>query len=292
MSSALVLCRFLHFTMVLMLFGACVFRPLLLGREPLTEALATLDRRLGRITRLLASLALASGVCWLLLITASMAGSWQAAFDLPTLQLVLSNTFFGQVWSWHLLLDLLLLVCLITPSGRSFALRLALSSLLLATLAPVGHGAMLDGLNGQLLILNQVIHLACVGAWLGGLMLLVMILLQPAAYPLSLILQRFSGIGYGLVAGLLVTGLINVRMLTGAFWPTPLLAGFALVLLIKVLLVGGMLGLALFNRLGANDCVQRLSTLRTSVMIEWLLGIAAVAAVSLLGTMPPMVVGG
>jgi copper resistance protein D len=291
MSSALVLCRFLHFTAVLMLFGACVFRPLLLGREPLTEALATLDRRLGRITRLLALLALASAVCWLLLITASMAGSWQAAIDLPTVQLVLSNTFFGQVWSWHLLLNLLLLVCLITPPGRTFALRLTLSGLLLATLAPVGHGAMLDGLNGQLLILNQVIHLLCVGAWIGGLMLLVMILLQPAAYPLSLILQKFSGIGYGLVAGLLVTGLINVRVLTGAFWPTPLLSGFALILLIKVLLVGGMLGLALFNRLGAKDCAQRLSTLRTSVMIEWLLGIAAVAAVSLLGTMPPMVTG-
>jgi putative copper resistance protein D len=291
MSSALVLCRFLHFTVVLILFGACVFRPLLLRREPMTEGLAVLDRRLASLMKLLASLALAGGVCWLLLITASMAGSWQAAFDLPTVQLVLSNTFFGQVWSWHLLFNLLLVVCLITPPYRSFPLRLALSGLLLATLAPVGHGAMLDGLNGQLLILNQVIHLACVGAWLGGLMLLVMILLQPAAYPLSLILQRFSGIGYGLVAGLLVTGLINVRVLTGAFWPTPLLSGFALILLIKVLLVGGMLGLALFNRLGAKDGALRLSTLRTSVMIEWLLGIAAVAAVSLLGTMPPMVTG-
>lgn len=288
MSSALVLCRFLHFVMVLMLFGACVFRPLLLGREPLTDALATLDRRLAGVMKLFASLALASGVCWLLLITASMAGAWQMAFDLPTVGLVLSNTFFGQVWSWHLLLSLLLLVCLFTPLSTSFPLRLALSSLLLATLAPVGHGAMLDGLNGQLLILNQVIHLTCVGAWLGGLMLLVLILLQPTRYPLGLILLRFSGIGYGLVAGLLVTGLINVRVLTGAFWPTPLLSGFALILLIKATLVSGMLALALFNRLRINDCGQRLPTLRISVMIECLLGVAAVAAVSLLGTMPPM----
>src|SRR5207253_2038172 len=109
MSSALVLCRFLHFAAVLMLFGACVFRPLLLRREPLSDSLGVLDRRLAGITKLLASLALASGVCWLLLITGSMAGSTQAAFDLPTLQVVLSNTFFGQVWSWHLLLNLLLL---------------------------------------------------------------------------------------------------------------------------------------------------------------------------------------
>ncbi|WP_223570643.1 copper homeostasis membrane protein CopD [Pseudomonas sp. BF-R-26] len=284
MTDALVLCRFLHFTVVLMLFGAWVFRPLLLGRETVW-----LDPSLARVTRWLAAIALISGVGWLLLITASMAGSADAAFDPATLGLVLSNTFFGQVWRWHLLLNLLLMALLLTPWRSSTPWRISLSSLLLATLAPVGHGAMLDGLQGQLLILNQIIHLACVGAWLGGLMLLVMILRQPANHPLSAILQRFSGIGYALVAGLVMTGLINVRVLTGMFWPTPLLSGFALILLIKVVLVIGMLGLALFNWLRVKDCQQRLGQLRASVMLEWLLGIGAVAAVSLLGTMPPMI---
>lgn len=284
MTDALVLCRFLHFTVVLMLFGAWVFRPLLLGRET-----AWLDPSLARVTRWLTAVALISGVGWLLLITASMAGAPDAAFDPATLRLVLSNTFFGQVWRWHLLLNLLLMALLLTPWRSNVPWRISLSSLLLATLAPVGHGAMLDGLQGQLLILNQIIHLACVGAWLGGLMLLVMILRQPATHSLSAILQRFSGIGYALVAGLVMTGLINVRVLTGVFWPTPLLSGFALILLIKVVLVIGMLGLALFNRLRVKDCQQRPDLLRASVVLEWLLGIGAVAAVSLLGTMPPMI---
>ena len=284
MTDALVLCRFLHFTVVLMLFGAWVFRPLLLGRETVL-----LDPSLPRVTLWLTAIALISGVGWLLLITASMAGSADAAFDPATLGLVLSNTFFGQVWRWHLLLNLLLLALLLMPWRSSSLWRISLSSLLLATLAPVGHGAMLDGLQGQLLILNQIIHLACVGAWLGGLMLLVMILRQPATHSLSAILQRFSGIGYALVAGLVMTGLINVRVLTGVFWPTPLLSGFALILLIKVVLVIGMLGLALFNRRRVKDCQQHLGQLRTSVVLEWLLGIGAVAAVSLLGTMPPMI---
>jgi putative copper resistance protein D len=285
MTEALVLCRFLHFTVVLMLFGAWVFRPLLLGRET-----KWLDPALARVTRWLSVVALLSGVGWLLLITASMASSPQAAFDPATLGLVLSNTFFGQVWRWHLLLNLLLMAVLLTPWRSSVALRVGLSSLLLATLAPVGHGAMLDGLQGQLLILNQIVHLTCVGAWLGGLMLLVMILRQPDDHPLSAILQRFSGIGYALVAGLVMTGLINVRVLTGVFWPTPLLSGFALILLIKVVLVIAMLGLALFNRLRVKDCQQRPGLLRTSVMLEWILGIGAVAAVSLLGTLPPMTI--
>lgn len=281
MATLLVLCRFLHFMVVLLMFGACVFRPWLLGTSPRPA----LDRQLSHITTLLAWLALGSGVSWLLLISASMAGSELAALDLATVQLVLGKTFFGKVWSLHLLLNGLLVLSLLTPWHH---VRLLLSALLLATLAPVGHGAMLSGLSGQLLILNQMVHLLCVGAWLGGLLLLVLILRQAALYPLEKILQRFSGVGYLLVAGLLVTGLINIRVLTGQFWPTPLFSGFALILLIKVLLVAGMLGLALLNRLRINNCQQRVGQLQASVKLEWLLGVAAVAAVSLLGTLPPM----
>lgn len=285
MASALVLCRFLHFTVVLMLFGAWVYKPRLLGRD------TTLDRTLTRISRWLAALALVSGVCWLLLITASMAGAWDAALEPSTLRLVLGSTFFGQVWSWHLLFNGLLLALLLTPLRTHLPLRLALGASLLATLAPVGHGAILDGVEGRWLMLNQLVHLACVGIWLGGLMLLVMILRRPAGHDIRALLQRFSGVGYIVVAGLLITGLINVRVLTGAFWPTPLLSGFALILLIKITLIAAMLGLALFNRLRIKDCEQRLSALRKSVIAEWLLGIGAVAAVSLLGTMPPMIAG-
>ncbi len=276
------LCRFLHFTVVLMLFGAWLFRPLLLKGEALE-----LDRHLTRLARWLAAVALISGIAWALLITASMAGSAAAAFDPDTIALVLGNTFFGQVWRWHLLINAVLLALLFTPWRSSMPLRLGLSGLLLATLAPVGHGAMLDGLSGQLLILNQIVHLTCVAAWLGGLLLLVMILRQPSE--LRGVLQRFSGVGYWLVAGLLITGLINVRVLTGQWWPTPLFSGFALILLIKAMIVLGMLGLALFNRLRMEDCEQRIGTLKRSVMLEWLLGIGAVAAVSLLGTLPPMI---
>ena len=281
MATLLVLCRFLHFMAVLLMFGACVLRPLLLGRKPQP----TLDRRLARLTGVLAWLALGTGVVWLLLVSAAMAGGELLALDLATVQLVLGKTFFGQVWSAHLLLNGLLVLGLLTPWSR---LRLPLTVLLLATLAPVGHGAMLSGLNGQLLILNQVVHLLCVGAWLGGLLLLVLILRQAQRTDLEEVLRRFSGVGYGLVAGLLVSGLINVRVLTGQLWPTPLFSGFALILLIKVLLVAGMLGLALLNRLRIKGCQQRPGQLQASVLLEWLLGAAAVAAVSLLGTLPPM----
>ncbi|MGY2291162.1 copper homeostasis membrane protein CopD [Pseudomonas sp. SDO528_S397] len=282
MATLLVACRFVHFITVLLMFGARVFRPWLLGNTPQP----VLDLPLQRVTQGLAWLALVSGVAWLMLISASMADTGLFELQLPTVQLVLGKTFFGQVWTWHLLLNALLVVLLMTPWQ---ALRLPLITLLLATLAPVGHGAMLNGLSGQLLILNQAVHLVCVGAWLGGLLLLALILCQPGRFALEPVLRRFSGAGYVLVAGLLVTGLINVRVLTGQLWPTPLFSGFALILLIKVLLVFGMLALALLNRLRIANCEQRHGALKASVIAEWLLGVSAVAAVSLLGTLPPMV---
>ncbi|MDP9529467.1 copper homeostasis membrane protein CopD [Pseudomonas protegens] len=288
MATWLVLCRFVHFAVVLTLVGAWVFRPLLLGRDAAQNGHGVVHRQLARLSRWLALIGLCSGLCWLLLISASMAGSWPAALDPATVGLVLGKTFFGQVWSWHLQLNLLLLGLLLTPLGRRLPLQLGLGALLLATLAPVGHGAMLDGLAGQMLILNQVVHLSCVGIWLGGLLVLLLVLRQPPQASVEPLLRRFSGVGYGLVAGLLASGLINVRVLTGQWWPTPLFSGFALILLIKVLLVAGMLALALFNRLRIRGCDQRLASLRNSVQLEWLLGVAAVAAVSLLGTLPPM----
>lgn len=280
MFSAMVVCRFVHFSAVLLLFGGWVFRPLLQG------TLSGPRQQVQGAYRGLAWLALFSGLAWLLLTTFSMAGSWADTLDLATLKLVLGSTFFGQVWTAHLLFNGLLLIALYTTAR--FGLIAVVSFLLLATLAPVGHGAMLDGWQGQLLILNQMIHLLCVGAWVGGLPVLWWVLTRPAGVAVDAVLRRFSNIGFVLVAGIILTGLINTRVLTGALWPTPLFQGFALILLIKVVLVGLMLLLALFNLLMSR--AGHFAVLRRSVAIEWLLGVSAVAAVSLLGTLPPLVV--
>ena len=278
----MVICRFVHFCAVLLMFGGCAFRPLLLGAWPA----GGIDRALRTVNRGLAWVALGSGLVWLLLITHSMAGSWPETLDPATLWLVLGSTFFGQVWTWHLLFSVLLLIALYTQSR--FYVTWLLSFVLLATLAPVGHGAMLDGWRGQLLMLNQLIHLVCVAAWVGGLMGLLLILVRPPGQAVAVVLRRFSNLGFGLVAGIILTGLINTRVLTGALWPTPLFEGFALILLIKVTLVGLMLVLALFNLVMSR--LGHFVLLRSSVAFEWLFGLAAVAAVSLLGTMPPLVV--
>ncbi|WP_341519799.1 copper homeostasis membrane protein CopD [Pseudomonas sp. G.S.17] len=287
MATALILCRFVHFSVVLALFGLYLSRDVIFRSSLAAAHLTVLDRQLRCAMQWLATLGLISAVVWLSLTAASMAGSWRDAVDSQTLLLILSNTFFGKVWVWHLALGVLMTV-LLARSTCFPGLRLIVSALLLATLAPVGHGAMFSGTFGQLLILNQMLHLGAVAAWLGALCLLLALVVRPGALDMRALLLRFSGIGYGLVALIIVTGLINVRVLSGAPWPIPAFSGFGLILAIKVGLVLCMLLLAALNRMMLRGGEVRLGRLRISIALECAFGFAAVAAVSLLGTLPPM----
>ncbi len=288
MHEALILCRFVHFGTVLLLFGISVLHPTLLRSSLEALGKSPLALRVDHCKVWLAAVALLSALVWLMLTGASMAGEWRDAVDLDTLTLVLGNTFFGHVWSLHLVCNLLVLIATVKAQHFSRVLQTALIGLLLFTLAPVGHGAMFDGVRGQLLILNQIIHLCGVGTWLGGLLMLTMVLATPQGIDRRQALLRFSGIGYVLVATIVVTGLINVRALSGAFWPEPAFSGFGLVLAIKAGLVLAMLMLAAVNRTMAHANTPNFAALKTSVLFECLFGAAALAAVSLLGTLPPM----
>ncbi len=285
MHEGLILCRFIHFGAVLLLFGVSGFRRLLFSRHLQPFEASPAATRLSRLTGWLAAIALASAVAWLMLTAAYLSSDWSSAIDPSTVGLVLGNTWFGHVWVVHLLLNAL--VVILNRRVRPSAL-LALNALLLITLAPVGHGAMFDGLKGQLLILNQMLHLLGVGTWLGGLLMLVLLLRAAHGVDLAVVLRRFSGIGYALVAVIIATGLINVRALSGGIWPEPAFAGFGLVLAVKVTMVVGMLLLAALNRQLARAVDLPMARLRLSVLLEGLFGAGALAAVSLLGTLPPM----
>ncbi|HEX8593035.1 MAG TPA: copper homeostasis membrane protein CopD [Pseudomonas sp.] len=284
MWTALILCRFVHFSMVLVLFGLCLCRDVIF-RKSLSQAGFLLQRR----TMLwLVAVALVSAVAWLMLTAASMDGSWHAAVDRRTLLLIMGSTFFGKVWALHLALCGLMVLVLARPLASAPFLRLMISALLLATLAPVGHGAMFSGLYGHLLMLNQIVHLGAVSAWLGALCLLLVLVVRPETVDVRALLLRFSGIGYVLVALIITTGLVNVRVLSGAPWPVPAFTGFGLILSVKVGLVLCMLLLAYLNRMMLRHSDASLSRLRISITLECLFGFGAVAAVSLLGTLPPM----
>lgn len=288
MQEGLILCRFLHFGAVLLMFGSGLFRHILFTSALQGFELGPARRRLDRALVWLSCVALLSALGWLMLTAANMAGDWHDAVDPATVALVLGHTFFGHVWIVHLVLNALVLLWTLRGSRSEPRLWLSLNALLLLTLAPVGHGAMFDGARGQLLILNQMLHLIGVGTWLGGLLMLAVLLIAASEVDLRGVLLRFSGIGYGLVALIIVTGMINVRALSGAVWPQPALSGFGLVLAVKVALVLCMLALAGVNRGLTRAQVLQMTALRVSVLLECAFGAAALAAVSLLGTLPPL----
>lgn len=288
MQDGLILCRFVHFGAVLLLFGVGLFRHVLFASSLHAFEASPARRLLDRAQAWLAAAALVSAVSWLMLTAANMADDWRDAVDPQTIALVLTHTFFGHVWIVHLILNLLALVFALRQRNGAPRALLLINTLLLLTLAPVGHGAMYDGTQGQLLILNQMLHLLGIGTWFGGLLMLALLLLHSNTVDLRAVLARFSGIGYALVALIIVTGMINVRALSGALWPAPALSGFGGVLAVKVSMVLCMLALAAVNRGLARQRHLRLRALRITVLLECLFGIAALAAVSLLGTLPPM----
>jgi putative copper resistance protein D len=108
-------------------------------------------------------------------------------------------------------------------------------------------------------------------------------------------LARFSGIGSALVAVLLLTGLVNGWVLIGldrldALWTT----AYGQLLTLKLALFTAMVILAAMNRFrhtpafGRNYGDAGLETLRRSIALEALAGLAVLALVAWLGTLEPM----
>ncbi|WP_263263415.1 CopD family protein [Pseudomonas sp. RIT-PI-S] len=278
--TALVVFRFLHYFAVLSLFGISLFRPLLLKGAP---QLPALRRRMDPILCLVALLGFLSAVGWLLAASAEMAGDWRTGVESATLRTVLLNTTFGRIWSAHVVLCLVQLVWWRIPNQRSPVPAFALATLVIATLAPVGHASMLGGVAGTLLSLNQLVHLAAVGGWVGALALLGWVALQPLGLQPARLALDFGRYGLPLVWVIVATGVLNLWAITGTLLPS---AGpFAAILGVKLLAVAAMLGLALWHRRRALSATP--TNLRLTLGLEWLCGLGALAAVALLGTLPP-----
>ncbi|MFF7709156.1 copper homeostasis membrane protein CopD [Pseudomonas sp. NPDC007930] len=279
----LVLFRLVHFISLMTLFGVALFRPLLIE----ARGLPPLRRLMDPFLCMVALFALLSGFGWLLATSAQMAGGWPAGIQPATLRTVLFGTFFGHVFGVHLVLCLVQLVYWRIPGWRSHTPALALGTLALGTLAPVGHSAMFSGLGGGLMVLNQLAHLLATGAWIGALVVIICAKFKPQLIEFNEVAKRFSPYGTPLVGVILLTGVVNVRVLTGQFLPSG--SPFATVLAVKAVLVLAMLALALYNRVQARR--EQPKGLLLSVCVEWCCGAAALVAVALLGTLAPVPLG-
>jgi putative copper resistance protein D len=247
---------------------------------------------------LLAILACLATLASILVLAGQMSGSLAGATDPATLWAVIGGTDAGKAWVARLLVLVAALFAI--PKARAPDVA-STSGVALATLAWGGHAAAQEGLFGYVRLVGDILHLLAAGVWVGALVAFVGLVVRKAeAGVTARALARFSGVGTGVVAVLIVTGLIN--MAPSVSWtPLPVLTTslWGRLLLVKLGLFVAMLGLAAANRFlltprleaaaGGADPDRR--HLRFSLFVELGVGLAVLALVAWLGTLSPPTMG-
>jgi putative copper resistance protein D len=302
---ALILARFVHYAAITTLAGASFF-PLYAytGAEP-----ETLARWRKKLLVGAAVLALLSGLAWFAFAVANMSGAMADLADSEVVLSVVRDTGFGIVWVMRMAVASAVVVmaasqvCPQAGVGRDLVTSL-LAAGLLASLAGVGHTQVEEGWTSVLHVTADAAHLLAAGAWLGALAPLAFILVwytgpKPGAVALDVehVLLRFSGMGYGAVATLVGTGLVNSWLLVGSV-SSLFQTTYGRVLLAKLVLFAAMLTLAAANRFWLVPRMEAARAaghefwrgrLRNHVLGEQALGLLVLLSVSVLGTIRPAI---
>lgn len=303
--------RFLHYVAVTTLAGASLFPVYAYPRGDGQQPIA-LTRRIHAVLFIAANVALLSGILWFIFTVANMSGTLEGVLDREVLSTVLAETSFGNVWMARLALSVMMIVVTWSrfdprSSPRWDVIALVLAATLLISLAGVGHSQVEEGMAGMVHVVSDAAHLLAAGAWLGGLVPLVLILsshdrdreVPPAADHLDQVLMRFSGMGYVAVAILIGSGLVNSWYLVGNITALPT-TQYGQLLLAKLALFAGMLLLAVINRFWLVPSMSKARAqgggssfwtdrLRTHVLGEQFLGLVVLMIVSVLGTIRPAI---
>jgi len=299
-AAALVASRLFHYGAVTLLFGAALF-PLYAYGDHHGEP-AALTRHRVRWMAWAAAAALLSGLLWLALSTASMSGDAADAASPAAIWTVVSEMPFGRIWAARMVLVLVILGLIPAREGRPWGLIAALAGGLLASIALTGHAQAEAGTGRIVHMLADGLHLIAGGAWLGALVAIGALVRWAARagvnerLVLAKAIRRFSRIGYGAVAALVGSGLVNAIFLVGSLKGL-VGSGYGRLLLVKLGLFAAMLVFAAVNRVwispaldGPHDIASAplwLIRLRRNVIAEQALGALVLAVVAVMGTLAP-----
>jgi putative copper resistance protein D len=248
-----------------------------------------------------------SGVAWLLLQTSAMSGRplGEALAD-GVAWIVLTQTQFGMVSIARAAILILLAFSLLLPWTRSRPVAPSIvAAVLVAAIAWTGHAAGTVGLIGPIHLAADALHLVAAGAWIGGLVPLLLLLgevrqhndLNGPSIALHAA-QRFSTLGITSVSALLATGLVNSWILVGSLRG---LVGtdYGRLVVVKVVLFAAMIGIAAVNRMRLTPClanppgsllqVEVLRKLKRDITIEIVIGLSIFVVVGVLGTLHPAI---
>jgi putative copper resistance protein D len=187
----------------------------------------------------------------------------------------------------------------------AFPLAATLAGGALASLAWNGHAAAGEGVAGAVRLVAGFVHLLAAGGWIAAvLMFLGMLLRRKEASGSGRLrsthdfLHGFSTLGTIFVAALIVSGIAHYGDLTAWSLSTLVQSTYGNLLLFKLALFGGMLGLGALHRwtlvprlgraLTSGDPAQEVRALRQSVAAEAALATLILIVVAVLGTLSPV----
>ncbi len=289
----LALARGLFVACVLSSFGAALFGSLLM--PPIARRLEShlcdlIERRCLAVVWWSVLAALAAGLAWLVLEAHVMAEAHGLAETIAAVPSVLTASRFGQVLALQALALAGVGVAAAIIRGPS-VLATILAGLAASLEAGHSHAfAMSHGFS--VLLLSQILDLLAAGAWLGGLLPLLMVVGQAPLDVAELAARRFSTLGSVAVAILAATALLQGVLLAGG------LAGltgtaYGAMLLTKAALFAVLILLAAVNRLrftpslgGPHGEGSRRALLAT-IAVETAIGLGVVLAASVLSGLEP-----
>jgi copper resistance protein D len=254
------------------------------------------------------ALGLVSGTAWLAAVAANMSGK---PLGIPlcrdVVPVVLTRTRFGEDWLLRLVLAGLVGACLLALQGLRRGVgaigwaALFLAALMLGSLGWAGHGATTPGPPGDLHLVADVLHLLAAGLWLGTLIPLAEArrIGDPSWGAITrAATRRFSVLAMTSVATLFSAGLVNTWSLAGTV-PTLIGTEYGRLLLAKIAIFLTMVLIAAVNLLRltprladpsgqtAGRVWAAVAQLRRNTFIEAGCGLAVLAIVGVLGTLPP-----
>ena len=206
----------------------------------------------------------------------TMAGRLGTALQVRFLVLGLAGAYLALLSTW--------LPVLKTQGRWAFGAAGALLTFTLgATWAAADHAAV--GLQPELALPVDVVHLTAMGLWLGGLVTLLVSF--KTQVDLSSAAQRFSRVAAGSVVALVASGSYQAWRQLGS-WSSWFSTGYGRLLLIKVLVFACLLGAAALSR---RWVIRRLedkpSVLKRSVLTEAALAAVVLAVTALLVNSEP-----
>lgn len=295
MDAALIIARALHFTATMQAAGAIFFMAVCMEPAFRAHAIAAeaFRRRVAQLAGVSLGVALVSGAAWFVLFVGQMTRQFS---DLPYGEIAwtaLTQTRFGTMWIARLAVAALLVLCLIR--GSRSAIAAVLAAVFVGALAWSGHAGAAIGISGEFNVLADALHLIAAAAWLGGLVVLAMLLHHARSgdagwsAATAAATQRFSNMGVISVATLLATGAVNTFNTVGigdALTDT----AYGRLLLAKIALFLMMVCIAIFNRhILAPRLTEpgRMARLQRNSIVEIALGVLIIAIVGALGTMSP-----